>query len=229
MTEILEEIQKEKIAKTVPEFVGYINRRRSSISFRRSSIGLSEGLGSGNSDASTSEGVDADGDGRLGRSSKFRNNSLLVLQSIGFLKRNAGKYEDDGLNSLRSLSIDRHNFVGMKTDFAAKFQRRKNDRRGSVFHAAEANDYIEMPSDVWNTVKLGLLNEGFEKYTEIVLQKLKTRNDFLINDEPYPDSKLSLSAEKRYGIKNEVRRSSMREYINEPHAIPHFLVSYLSS
>ena len=82
MTEILEEIQKEKISAQVPEFVGYINRRRSSIALRGSTLGRNDYSLDPNDFGVSTSGTEFGLSLNRAKSHKFRNNSLLVLQSI---------------------------------------------------------------------------------------------------------------------------------------------------
>ena len=139
-----------------------------------------------------------------------RVNSLNVLNSIGFLMRNAGAYDDDHREDWRALSIG-------KVRSGEADLRHLGRRRNSVFQREESlNDYVEMSSEVWNTVKVGLLNEALDRYSHIVMSKLRTEGD----ENRVDDLGLSsLTGDKIV----RTFRSSMHKYDGNEHTIPHFL------
>ena len=129
---------------------------------------------------------------------------MTVLKSISFLRRNEGA-DDDGRVDLRSLSLARQ-----RSDAGGRAQR----RRGSVFHGTEsASAYVEIPGEVWSTVKTGLLNEAFDRYCNIVLHQLG--GDELLKD----DYMKSAGQESR----KATRRASMNEFTGDASSVPHFL------
>ena len=85
-----------------------------------------------------------------------------------------------------------------------------------MFHSSESNadDYIEMPGEVWGTVKTGLLNEAFDRYCNIVLQRLG--GDELVKDDDYM---------KNLGQESfkAARRASMNDFTTDAKVVPHFL------